>query len=124
MYRPRVYLSGPLTKGDRSHNVCQFMQAHEVLMKAGFAVMNPGLTALIPWAWDMEYKAWIASDLPWVEVADLVIRLPGESVGADMEVEHAEQLGIPVQRFHSVLNLIFCLQHGSLDEYKRQPAAV
>lgn len=47
---------------------------------------------------------WYGLDLPWVEVAHAVLRLPGESRGADGEVAHAEKFGIPV--FHSVQELI------------------
>ncbi|GAG05287.1 unnamed protein product, partial [marine sediment metagenome] len=32
----------------------------------------------------------------WLEVCDCVLRLPGESAGADLEVERAKELGIPV----------------------------
>lgn len=39
---------------------------------------------------------WYAADLPWVSVADAVLRLPGESTGADLEVGEALNRGIPV----------------------------
>lgn len=113
MSRPRVYLSGPLSKGDRSHNVCQFMQAHEILMDKGFAVLNPGLTANLPWAWEKSHADWIASDLPWVETADWLVRLPGESVGADMEVDHAFTRGIPVLYVDSV-EMLERVEHAKL----------
>lgn len=58
--------------------------------------MNPGLSMLIPWAWQVNHQAWIESDLPWVQCSDLLIRLPGYSEGADMEVQHAKEHGIPV----------------------------
>ena len=35
-------------------------------------------------------------ELPWVAVADALLRLPGESLGADLEVARAEAIGIPV----------------------------
>ena len=38
----------------------------------------------------------MAIELPWVAVADALLRLPGESVGADIEVGEARRLGIPV----------------------------
>lgn len=91
-----VYLSGPMSQGDRSHNAFLFLRAHETLMDRGYAVINPGLTYFLPWAGTKPHAAWIAADLPIVERCDLVVRLPGESVGADMEVEHAKKHGIPV----------------------------
>ena len=42
-------------------------------------------------------------ELPWVSVADAVLRLPGESLGADLEVARAEEAGIPV--FRSIADL-------------------
>lgn len=49
-----------------------------------------------PAAWQIDYEHWIEADLAWVEVADCLFRFPGESSGADREVEHAEKHSIPV----------------------------
>ena len=35
-------------------------------------------------------------DFPIVERCDVVLRLPGPSKGSDMEVEHAQETGVPV----------------------------
>lgn len=94
--RPRVYLSGPITKGDREANFQQAADAHKALIAAGFAVLNPMLTMRLPGAFAIGHDTWIANDLPWVAVADAVLRLPGESKGADIECEHAAIYGIPV----------------------------
>lgn len=45
---------------------------------------------------DMQHADWMGVDLPWVAASDAVLRLPGESVGADMEVACARERGIPV----------------------------
>lgn len=92
----RIYLSGPITKGNRTHNFYQACQAHKLLMAAGYSVLNPMLTMLHPDEPNIPHGQWLASDLPWVEVSDCVIRLPGESVGADMETAHARDMGVPV----------------------------
>lgn len=92
----RVYLSGPITKGDRTENFRAFCLWQKVLMDKGFAVLNPGLSMLHPDAWTIAHEAWLQSDLPWIRVSDVVIRIPGESAGADREVEHAEEFGVPV----------------------------
>ncbi len=42
------------------------------------------------------YQDWIDLDLEWVKSCDCLLRLDGESKGADMEVALAESLGIPV----------------------------
>jgi hypothetical protein len=59
------------------------------------------------------FEDWMGLDLAWVEAADALIRLPGESVGADQEVALARKLGIPV--FRNVYDLISVL--GSCREH-------
>lgn len=52
---------------------------------------------------DLGAEPWLTMDLELVKRSDAVLRLPGESSGADGEVAHAESLGIPV--FHSIGDL-------------------
>lgn len=70
------------------------------LLAAGLVPFVPHLTML----WDAisphPYADWLAYDLHWLRVCHAVLRLPGESNGADKECEEAERLGIPV--FHSL----------------------
>lgn len=94
--KTRLYLACPISAGDRSWNFYQSCRAQELLMRAGYAVFAPGLSLLHPNAWNISHKTWLDSDLVWVEAADLLVRLPGRSIGADMEVNHAKQHGIPV----------------------------
>ena len=96
MRLPRIYISGPVTKGDRQHNFDQAADAQRVLLDAGFAPLNPMLTMALPYAWDVPHDDWVACDLEWVKKADAVLRLPGESPGADTEVAFAVQRGIRV----------------------------
>lgn len=96
MARARAYISGPITAGDRNHNFAQAAEAHTKLLLAGIAPLNPMLSMALPGAFDIPHHIWIAADLPWVEVAEAVLRLPGESKGADIECQFAEELGIPV----------------------------
>lgn len=94
--RPRIYISGPISKGDKFDNLNQASDAHKWLIDNGFAPLNPILTMLIPWADDVEHKTWMECDLPWVEMADALFRLPGESDGADQEVRFARENDVPV----------------------------
>jgi hypothetical protein len=106
MSRPRVYISGPISSGNRNHNQFQGCEAHKALMLAGFAPLNPIITGNIPFAWDKDvpHSLWLDCDMPWVEVSDAILRLPGYSVGADAECTHAANCGIPI--FYSVEELI------------------
>lgn len=94
--RKRIYISGPISKGNHSHNLYQFLEAHERLILTGYAPLNPGLTALCPFQANVSHHQWLDADLPWVEVADAVLRLPGYSVGADLECARAKELKIPI----------------------------
>lgn len=48
--------------------------------------------------------------LQWLERCDAIIRLPGDSSGADAEVRRAEQLKLPV--FPSVAAFLECFEHA------------
>ena len=77
-------------------NVAQAVNVQGRLMRDGFAVLNPMLSALWPDAWTIDHATWIENDLPWVAVAHVVLRLPGESAGADEECSFARDHNIPV----------------------------
>jgi len=98
--RVRVYLSSPITLGDRNRNLYVACRAQKSLMEKGYAAWNPVLSMLAPFAWEknprITHETWIECDLAWVAVADCVLRIPGESRGADIECDYARCRGIPV----------------------------
>jgi hypothetical protein len=100
--KPRVYIAGPISKGDLKSNLDMARQAGFALMKAGYAPLVPHLTCYMggdnPEALpaDTKHEDWLGIDLPWVAVCDAILRLPGESKGADAEVKCAEDNNIPV----------------------------
>ena len=125
--RKRIYLAGPISKGDLRENINQATAAFVSLAKAGFAPLCPHWSAYSKPAeysdspfggkterlWceatamgneSMTHADWMGVDLPWVSVAEAVLRLPGESTGADMEVAQAKACGIPV--FSTVAELL------------------
>lgn len=55
------------------------------------------------------------NDLPWVRVADAVLRLSGASAGADTEVAAARAAGVPVFETIGDLILHFDKQEHSID---------
>jgi hypothetical protein len=96
--RKKVYISGPISIGDWDENFDQASDAHYSLGRLGFAPFNPMLSMKLPWCHNplFSHEDWLEMDLPWVECADVLLRLPGESRGADREVAHAQEHGIPV----------------------------
>lgn len=128
----RVYIAGPIRKGDLAENIKQSDVAVRALMGAGIAYYNPmwscyagGCTR---WRFDSErgepkvigaartdahwpeiaFENWMENDYSWISVCDAVLRLPGESTGADLETKFATERGIPV--FTNVEELIAFLR--------------
>ena len=104
--RKRIYVAGPLSS-DPLVNTAYAIKAGQELIEAGFAPYVPHLTQY----WEALYypgvnswETWLEIDLPWVSKADAVLRLPGESPGADREVALAYGLDIPV--FHDIQHLV------------------
>lgn len=100
MGRIRVYVAGPYSKTccriSTSGNVRNAVLAGDELWARGFVPYIPHLTHL----WDLispkSYEEWLELDNCFLPCCRAVLRLPGESSGADKEVELAENLGIPV----------------------------
>lgn len=103
--RTRIYISGPLTSsGEPRRNVDDAIDAWHALTSAGFACLCPHLSWFIDPENDIPHDVWMEVDLPWVACADALLRLPGESKGADIETRFAVESGIPV--FHSIEALV------------------
>lgn len=94
--RPRIYISGPISKGNWPDNYWNFCSTFDRLVELGFAPFNPGGSMMHPGHHLIPHETWIEIDLPWVAVADAVFRITGESDGADRECELARELGIPI----------------------------
>ena len=94
--RLRVFISGPYTKGDVAQNVRAAIEAADLLLAQGYDPYVPHLTHFWHLLYPHDYEQWIALDLKWLSLCDLVVRLSGESVGADGETAEANRLGIPV----------------------------
>ncbi len=100
----RVYVAGPIGALDaaRPAKIKTAIDAGATLLRAGFAPFVPHL-----WAAAMQdhevsadalahYEAWMDYDFAWLDASDVLVRLPGDSPGADREVERARQRGMAV----------------------------
>lgn len=92
----RVYIAGPYTKGDVALNVRAAILAAGAVFDAGFAPFVPHLTHFWHLLAPRDYEDWLRLDLEWLACCHCLIRLNGESSGADREVARARELGIPV----------------------------
>lgn len=100
----KVFVSSPYTIGDTALNVKTQIDAGNELINLGFAPFLPLLSHFQHMAHPQPYEKWLQLDMQWLYVCDCVLRLPGESSGADKEVEMAELLDIPV--YYSIEELV------------------
>ncbi len=92
----RVYVAGPYTKPDPCANTHTAIAAGNALLDMGFAPYVPHLNLLWNTVTPRQEADWYDLDNQFLTCCDAVLRLPGESVGADAETELARSLGIPV----------------------------
>lgn len=92
----RVYIASPYTKGDVAVNVKTQMDIANELIELGYAPFVPLYSHFQHMAHPRPYEDWIALDLEWLKTCHALIRLPGESLGADNEVKFAEELCLDV----------------------------
>lgn len=92
----RVYVAGPLEGGNQRANVRQAIQAMSDLLAAGHEPFCQHLSWFADLVGERPYEDWMRLDMAWLEVAEIFLRLPGVSPGADREEKRARELGIPV----------------------------
>ena len=93
----KVYVAGPLTVGSEMHNVRVAIEAAETLLRRGYSPYVPHLNVLWHLIFPHGYEAWMSLDFAYLEVCDALLRLPGESPGADREVAFAKRRGMRVE---------------------------
>lgn len=92
----RIYVAGPYTSGDQLANTRAAIAAGDELLGYGFAPYIPHLTHYWDELHPHEWEEWLALDKEWLLLCDAVVRLFGESRGAELECEWAREAGIPV----------------------------
>ena len=99
-----VYIASPYTKGDVAVNVRKSFEVADQLANLGFLPFPPLFTHFWHFLIPHPYGFWTKNDLEWILHCDMVLRMPGESSGADKEVEFAKVNGIPV--YMSIADLV------------------
>lgn len=92
----RVYVAGPLSVGDTTDNVITAIEAGTRCLDAGLAPFVPHLNHFWHEVMPRGYEEWMRLDFEWLGACDVLLRLPGESPGAEREVALANKLGLPV----------------------------
>jgi hypothetical protein len=96
MYKTLVYVAGPYTCGHPLENTNKAIDAAEQIAALGYVPFIPHLTHFWEARHHHEYEFWMQQDLTVLRRCDALLRLPGESRGADREVAEAELFGIKV----------------------------
>ena len=91
-----IYISSPYTLGDSAAHVTTQLQAAHHILDMGHCPVAPLLTHFLHIYQPRPYEDWMQMDLAIVPRVDALIRLPGESKGADREVQKARECGIPI----------------------------
>jgi hypothetical protein len=93
-----VYIASPYTIGDVALNVRRQLETADRLISLGYCPVAPLLTHFQHLSFPRPYEDWMRIDLEMIRRCDVLLRLEGESPGADREVAHAISNGIPVVR--------------------------
>lgn len=115
----RVYIAGPISNGHTANaktvynNVKTAEKYYYELIRAGWTPFLPHLS-YYPWLdfpteHDVHWARWIELDLDWIDSSCALIRIPGESIGADTEVKYATDHNIPVIYASSPQNAVTTL---------------
>ena len=99
----RIYVAGPYTKGDVAVNVRNAIYAGSYIANLGHFPYIPHLSHFSHLCIPQEYSFWMRQDEEWLKVCDAILRLPGESAGADYEMKLAQELGLQV--YYSVFDI-------------------
>jgi len=98
-----VYIAGPYTNGDTERNIQVAIDTAEKLFALGYVPFVPHLNHYWHLRHPRSYEHWMQWCCVWLSRCDAVLRLEGESKGADDEVVLANEFQIPV--FYSVNEL-------------------
>ena len=99
-----VYIASPYSIGDKLTNVKKSLEIANILMDKGFIPYAPLLNHFQNEMFPRTETDWLEFDLRWLYKCDALLRLPGESKGADEEVRAANKVGTPI--FYSIEELV------------------
>lgn len=91
-----VYIASPYTLGNVAVNVKMQIDIADNLVELGYCPIAPLLNHFQHLVHPRPYEDWVKIDNELVLRSDVILRLNGESKGADAEVELAKKHNIPV----------------------------
>jgi hypothetical protein len=101
---PMIYIAGPITHPDPLANTGEGMRWFDELTDTGLCVcFLPHLSSFLHMRRPRGHAEWLAMDKQYILRCDALFRLPGESVGADIEVAFCTEHKVPVFEERSAL---------------------
>lgn len=93
----KIYIAGAYTKGDVAVNVRDAIIAGDAVAELGHIPFIPHLSHFWHLVSPHNYDFWMEQDLVWLGECNALLRLEGESAGADIEEQYARDiLNIPI----------------------------
>ena len=91
-----IYIASPYSKGDVCENVRYACLSGDAIVAKGHQVFIPHLYHLWNIISPKPYEEWLRISRVWMSYCDALLKLGGESVGADLEVAEAKRLCMPI----------------------------
>ncbi len=88
-----IYVAGPMSRGDLVQHIRGAVFVADQIYAAGGQAFLPQLSVLYQLVSPRSYEEWMTTDFRWIDRCDAVLRLEGESLGADREMKYAKQIG-------------------------------
>lgn len=95
-----IYIAAPYSKGDIGENLHTVFEVADAILMKGHIPYIPHLTHFWHIVSPKPLGFWYKYDLYFLNLCDALIRIPGDSIGADREEARATQLGKTI--FHSI----------------------
>ena len=96
----KIFISGPYSQGDVAQNVKKAMDLAGQLIDMGHSPFCPHLFHFLHINSPKEYSTWLNTDIEFLSVCDAMIRIQGDSKGADVEEAFAKDNNIPI--YHNI----------------------
>lgn len=90
----KIYIASPYSIGDKKSNVEKQEDVASILIDHEAVPIWPLCSNYINKRHPKPYETWMQQDFELLEMCDCLLRLDGESEGADREVNHALSCGI------------------------------
>lgn len=91
-----VYIAGPMDHGDTALNIRRAILVADALLKEGHYPYVPHLDHFWHMICPGTREQWLKLDMAFIAKCDCLLRIAGDSPGADLEVAEAQRLGVPV----------------------------